>query len=320
MVLGCWCIALLLELLLLFSSARSSCIDDNNNPIYCSPPLQEDLASGIAPVVTSTCGADGPEEICSIGNIHSCQTCESNPSSFMTDGDANTYWQSQTYSSIMDGVNVTLSLGKQHYIQNISIVFHGPRPESFAILISDNDDTLSYTPLQYYSQSCQGTYGIPQDNADNDGIKCVTEGSGVFPLTGGVATYTTPDVVVTDSILISLKRLSTLGNELTWDNVALNSYFYAISSLTVNGGCYCNGHADSCNVDQQSGRLTCSCEHNTTGVDCELCLPSHNDIQWRPLEPLDKETMFSCKGIVIIIINLSNYTVSQVNSFCNIQS
>ena len=297
-------LALLLELLLLFSSTRSTCLDDNDNPVYCNPPVQEDVASGVVPIVTSVCGSEGPEQICSIGNIHSCESChspESNPSSFITDGDSDTHWQSQTYNSIKDGVNVTLRLGKTHYIQKISIIFRGPRPDSFAILVS-NDDSSSYTPLQYYSQSCQETYGISQDGIDSDGIKCIAEGSGLLPRTGGIATYTRPieaGIVVAQDIQIRLDKLSTLGNELTWSNNSLNSYSYAISSLVVEGGCFCNGHADSCNIDQQSGVLSCSCQHNTSGVDCEMCLPSHNDIPWQPALEQHEET-FSCRGIIII--------------------
>ena len=261
-----------------------------NRPTHCSPPLQTDIAEDITPIATSTCGLNGPEEICSIGSIHSCDICpdpDAHPARFITDGLTNSHWRSQTYSFIRDGVNVSLSLGKTHYIRKISFTFEGPRPESFAVYVS-RDGGVSHTPLQFFSQSCKETYGR---------VSCVTEGTGITPLSGGLATLSLSsnfDPVVASDILLRLDRLSTLGNELTWSDDSQKSYSYAISSMTVEGGCFCNGHADSCDVDQ-FGDSFCVCQHNTTGRDCEVCLPSHNDQPWQE-SVFDGESAFSCKG------------------------
>lgn len=279
--------------------------------VYCSPPVMDDIAGSATITATSTCGSNGPETVCQLGSIHSCGVCDSglsHPPSAMTDDHSDTFWRSQTYGSIPDdhddGVNITLSLlGKAHYIEKISLVFVGPKPESFRILIS-NDNGTSFKPLRYFSQSCQDTYGISPSDPSHLGstpqAPCVSEGTELTPLSGGPVTYTrpveSPRIIATD-IMISLDNLNTLGSETTWNENSLSSYSYAISRLVVEGGCFCNGHADSCSIDHSNGALSCNCQHNTTGRDCQMCQPSHNDLEWQSLEEYGDS--FSCKGIFL---------------------
>ena len=58
----------------------------------------------------------------------------------------------------------------------------------------------------------------------------------------------------------------------------LQSYYYAISDFVVGGKCLCNGHADNCDKTSPStGNPVCDCKHNTTGDDCDKCLPLFNN-------------------------------------------
>lgn len=45
--------------------------------------------------------------------------------------------------------------------------------------------------------------------------------------------------------------------------------------------CKCNGHASECiKQENQTDKLICKCEHNTAGVNCEMCKDFFNDAPW----------------------------------------
>ena len=59
--------------------------------------------------------------------------------------------------------------------------------------------------------------------------------------------------------------------------------------------CHCNGHANKCTKTAgiHKNETRCECEHNTIGVDCDMCHPSYNDAPWQPAGVLDAHP---CKG------------------------
>uniref|UniRef100_A0A4W6C6C8 Netrin G1 n=1 Tax=Lates calcarifer TaxID=8187 RepID=A0A4W6C6C8_LATCA len=62
------------------------------------------------------------------------------------------------------------------------------------------------------------------------------------------------------------------------DENNLSRYFYAISDIKVQGRCKCNLHANSCVYDKE--KLSCECEHNTTGPDCGRCKRNYQGRAW----------------------------------------
>ncbi|XP_025905366.1 laminin subunit gamma-3 [Nothoprocta perdicaria] len=198
-----------------------------------------------------------------------------------------------------NSVNITLHLGKAYEITYVRLKFHTSRPESFAIYKRGRPGG-PWLPFQYYSASCERTYGTrprqPLRPGDDERVAfCSDEFSDISPLSGGNVAFSTLEgrpsaynfdgspalqewVTVTD-LLISLNRLNTFGDDIFKDPKVLQSYYYAISDLSVGGRCKCNGHASRCAADA-AGRLLCACEHNTAGTDCERCGPFHQDRPW----------------------------------------
>ena len=58
--------------------------------------------------------------------------------------------------------------------------------------------------------------------------------------------------------------------------------------MTVRGSCWCYGHAETClPQNHATPRIPdmvygkCDCSHNTTGLNCDKCKPTHNDLEWK---------------------------------------
>ena len=215
-----------------------------------------------------------------------------------------------------NSINLTLHLGKAFEITYVRLRFHSPRPESFAIYKKTcGDELCSWIPYQYYSGSCDMTYPLDDGTQrkrfithdDEQVALCTSDYSDISPLTGGSVAFSTllarpsayqfdkspvlQEWVTAESIRISLNRINTFGDEIFHDPKVLQSYYYAISDLTIGGRCKCNGHASQCDLiavnenEIQEGQgvsqvLQCKCEHNTMGRDCEMCEPLFNDRLW----------------------------------------
>ncbi|XP_046546813.1 LOW QUALITY PROTEIN: laminin subunit gamma-1-like [Haliotis rubra] len=310
---------------------RSSCYDHQNRAQRCMPEFVN-AAFGLPVDATNTCGVSSTNEYCLqtgvTGATKSCYYCDArrpgynHPPEFMTDFNNNynwTWWQSET---MLEGiqypnvVNLTLSLKKTYDITYVRIRFHSPRPESFAIYKrkSDNDE---WVPFQFYSASCERTYGLPRRavvRRENEAVAlCNDEFSDISPLTGGSVAFSTlearpsayqyidspvlQDWVTASAIKIVLTRMNTFGDEVFGDPQVLKSYFYAISDLAVGARCKCNGHGSECKQVTSQGledELICTCEHNTQGPDCGECLPFYNDIPWARATESDAHECLPC--------------------------
>ncbi|XP_064379837.1 laminin subunit gamma-3 [Dromaius novaehollandiae] len=295
------------------AGGSAACRDAQGQARRCTPVF-ENAAFGRAARATNTCGSP-PEDYClQMGARDAtklCHRCDAGDprrhhnASLLTDfhsQEESTWWQSQSMAFGVqhpNSVNITLHLGKAYEITYVRLKFHTSRPESFAIYKRSRADG-PWLPYQYYSASCEKTYGKrPRQHLrpgeDEQVAFCTDEFSDISPLSGGNVAFSTLEgrpsaynfdgspalqewVTVTD-LLISLNRLNTFGDDIFKDPKVLQSYYYAISDFSVGGRCKCNGHASRCARDA-AGQLACVCEHNTAGADCERCQPFYQDRPW----------------------------------------
>lgn len=210
-------------------------------PVICHPPF-ENVARGLRPRATSTCGLVSSERVCSLtASGRDCTTCDAvqsglaHPATLMTDGRLDTHWRSQTYAAVSSGpVNITLSFNRTFEVASVRVVFAGSPPESFTVLKS-TDFGRTFTAFQYFSASCSQTYNISEDlqPVGDSGPLCTSDGATSTPTSGGFAIFLPLEgrlsagymegsvelqewVKVTD-IRLQLDSLSTFGDEQSGD-------------------------------------------------------------------------------------------------------
>ncbi|KFO31935.1 Laminin subunit gamma-3 [Fukomys damarensis] len=148
-----------------------------------------------------------------------------------------------------------IGAGKAYEISYVRLKFHTSRPESFAIYKRSHGGG-PWQPYQYYSASCQKTYGRPEGHylrpgEDERVAFCTSEFSDISPLSGGNVAFSTlegrpgaynfeespglQDWVTSTELLVSLDRLNTFGDDIFGDPRVLQSYYYAVSDFSVGG-------------------------------------------------------------------------------------
>ncbi|XP_067941186.1 laminin subunit gamma-1-like [Watersipora subatra] len=271
-------------------------------------------------------GASGNTKYRDYCDQNSADPSKRHPAQNMVDLDSSssrrTWWQSITlYESKernlgdMVTASITLHLGKAYDITYIRLRFQSPRPESFAIF-KKTTEMSEWEPYHYYSATCRSTYNLTQEGMIDTPTRAVCTGdySAITPLSGGNVAFGTLDkrpnayefdrnpvlqeFVTATAIQIRLTRLNTFGDEVFEDTSVLQSYYYAISDISVGAKCKCNGHANECvQSASEDGvqRVVCVCQHYTTGADCGQCLRTHNDRPWAPASITQPSTCQECQ-------------------------
>lgn len=299
--------------------ALHSCYDAKGVPTRCEP-TQQSFSFERQPTANSTCGSPASAfcaRTVSFGRISSqcAETCDAadalnaHPPEYLTDFlQTNTWWQSENSLETQNPVVVDIPLGTMVEISVVSFQFQSLIPNSFRILKSV-DFGETYTDFHYFSTSCSGEFGIPDDqilSLENEtSILCQTINTP--PLPGQISFFTVLDRPSTNDTSPGLS--DGLYNFMTATNIrvillehyilpdlALDDlgYYYAIRDLHVLGSCQCHGHATQCRVDFiNTGSYTCACQHNTTGIFCERCSDFYQDVPWQRATGAN---VFECKG------------------------
>ncbi|XP_009295810.2 netrin-G1 isoform X11 [Danio rerio] len=224
-----------------------------------------------------------------------------------------TFWQSTSWKKYPKplAVNITLSWNKTiELTDDIVITFESGRPEQM-VLEKSLDYGRSWQPYQFYATDCLDAFTMePKTMKDITqhtllDIICTEEYSRGyvwkndktvrFEIRDRFALFAGPklhnmaslygqldttknlrDFFTITDLRIRLLRPATGATMVDENN--LSRYYYAISDIKVHGRCKCNLHANSCIYDKE--KLTCECEHNTTGPDCGRCKRNFQARAW----------------------------------------
>uniref|UniRef100_A0A452J6Y8 Netrin-1 n=1 Tax=Gopherus agassizii TaxID=38772 RepID=A0A452J6Y8_9SAUR len=285
----------------------------------CNPPVGN-LATGRTPVSLTTCGQNSTELYCFYSDQHlfhwasqgcgqpQCTKCNANqpdnshlPSDMTDDFFLNpgSWWQSA------QGVHreeIRLDLETAFYLTHVIVVFKSPRPAAM-VLERSQDNGQTWRSYKYFSSNCTATFGL-QDDLIEEGSLCTSRYSDAVPCTRGEVIYRalTPTNKIEDPYgpeaqdllkLTNLRLLLLKRQECPCQGLGLlekpqRFAHYAIYDLIVRGSCFCNGHAEECQLANGTGNTEnvvhgkCVCRHNTAGNHCERCEPLYNDQPWKP--------------------------------------
>uniref|UniRef100_A0A8V0ZIJ9 Netrin-4 n=1 Tax=Gallus gallus TaxID=9031 RepID=A0A8V0ZIJ9_CHICK len=285
----------------------------------CNPPVGN-LATGRTPITLTTCGQNSTELYCSYPDqslLHPashgcgqprCTKCNANqpdnshlPADMTDDFFANpvSWWQSA------QGVHreeIRLDFETEFYLTHVIAVFKSPRPAAM-VLERSQDYGQTWRPYKYFSVNCTATFGL-QDDLTEEGSMCTSRYSDAVPCTRGEVIYRalTPSNKIEDPYspeaqdllkltnlrLLLLKRQECPCRGLGLVEKPQRFAHYAIYDLIIRGSCFCNGHAEECELANRTGEVEnvvhgkCVCRHNTAGDHCEKCAPLYNDQPWKP--------------------------------------
>ncbi|XP_069007498.1 netrin-G1 isoform X1 [Embiotoca jacksoni] len=224
-----------------------------------------------------------------------------------------TFWQSTSWKKYPKAllVNITLSWNKTiELTDDIVLTFESGRPEQM-VLEKSLDYGRTWQPYQFYATDCLDAFTMEpktvQDLTQHTllDIICTEDYSRGyvwkydktvrFEIKDRFALFAGPrlhnmaslygqldttknlrDFFTITDLRVRLLRPATGATMVDENN--LSRYFYAISDIKVQGRCKCNLHANSCVYDKE--KLSCECEHNTTGPDCGRCKRNYQGRAW----------------------------------------
>ncbi|XP_053667229.1 laminin subunit alpha [Anopheles marshallii] len=245
-----------------------------------------------------------------------CDVCDPSdpdkrhPPEYAIDGTQN-WWQSPPLSRGMkyNEVNLTIDFGQEFHVAYLFIrMGNSPRPGLWS-LEKSSDYGKTWTPWQHFSDTptdCVTYFGSaslkPLQNDDD--VICTMDHSKIVPLEGGEIpirllnnrpsannyfnSSTLQEWSRATNVRIRLLRTKNLLGHLMsvarQDPTVTRRYFYSIKDISIGGRCVCNGHANTCNVQDPRSQmriLACQCQHNTCGIQCAECCPGFEQKKWR---------------------------------------
>ena len=291
------CLVYILVTLVLASTVLFRCANSNScTKDSCFPPAWGlETVRGASITANSTCGLSENEEFCikQQCGYHCNNAVPSNyhgPNLTIDTVNDDTYWKSK---NLDENVVLEIELGHSYFFYEVTATFAFSYPAAMYFSKSDNHGA-TWETLAYFSSDCDYNFNMSAvEENDRNGfiVECFRLDSADIDLKASYQpwrdqqfaenihqNYTLQKKFLATNFKMVLVKFETPPN---FDAARADerNFYFAVKDWYIRGSCYCHGQSAQCNAEEN---WKCDCLKNTTGDNCQECLPLFNNEKYEP--------------------------------------